>query len=146
MITRAFSEEGEKSPSIPGTPAKDPINRKLSSSTTLLEKRWKKLRYSRKDDNDPICLRKKTNFTKPLLSCVDDSSLNNRSSDSSEESESSCGRLVMSIDSSDKGDSESVSTEEQQLLLSWPEPQRKTKSSGRLKQSLVSLQCEEIVL
>lgn len=113
LITRAFSEESDKSHSIPGTPSKE-INKKYSSSaTTLLERKWRQLRY-KDDDSDSDSNRNKfTTTTKPLLD--NNSSTSNRSSDSSETSELSTGRLCLNLDK----DVDANATEEQ-LLLSWP--------------------------
>lgn len=46
LITRAFSEESDKTPTAPGTPSRVDIGRKYSTSTTsLLDQKWRKMRY-----------------------------------------------------------------------------------------------------
>ncbi|KAF2884626.1 hypothetical protein ILUMI_21547 [Ignelater luminosus] len=164
LITRAFSEESDKTNSIPTSPAKDVISKKMSASTTLLERKWRQFKY-RDEDSDTESQQITT--TKPLLSSADrdrdrdrDSSTSNRSSESSDTSEISTGRIYMALDSNHinnhGGESECDCTAtEDQLLLSWPDrkiyendekaPPRKTKSS-LLKQSLVHVQSEELVL
>lgn len=49
LITRAFSEESESSP--PSSQRAEIISKTYSSSTTLLDRRWKKLRYQDEEDN-----------------------------------------------------------------------------------------------
>jgi hypothetical protein len=57
LITRAFSEESDKTPTEPGTPSR--IGRKYSTSTTsLLDQKWRKMRYQEAknvDDKTDIC-------------------------------------------------------------------------------------------
>ncbi|KAK4874260.1 hypothetical protein RN001_013620 [Aquatica leii] len=153
LITRAFSEESDKTTSIPTSPAKDIINKKLSSSTTIIERKWRQLRYKDEDSDNESC---HITTTKHLLSSAERDST--RSSDSSDTSEISAGKIYMALDLnhvSEDCDNDGESTAmEDQLLLSWPNhkryenndtPTRKNKSS-LLKQSLVNAQSEEIVL
>jgi hypothetical protein len=59
LITRAFSEESDKTPTAPGTPTRGDIGRQYSTSTTsLLDRKWKKMRYQEAkdvDDRKDIC-------------------------------------------------------------------------------------------
>jgi hypothetical protein len=53
LITRAFSEESDKSPTAPGTPGRANIVRQYSSSTTsLLDRKWRKMRYKEAREAD----------------------------------------------------------------------------------------------
>jgi hypothetical protein len=53
LITRAFSEESDKTPTAPGTPTRGDIGRQYSTSTTsLLDRKWKKMRYQEAKDVD----------------------------------------------------------------------------------------------
>jgi len=54
MITRAFSEESESSP--PTSQRAEVINKTYSSSTTLLDKKWKKLRYQEETQGSEMSL------------------------------------------------------------------------------------------
>ncbi|XP_048520129.1 G-protein coupled receptor 161 isoform X2 [Dendroctonus ponderosae] len=145
LITRAFSEESEKS-SQGNSPHRD-INRKLSNSASnLIEKKLRQIKYQ-DEETDSDCA-KSNSTTKPLLgSC----SLSNRSSESSETSGSS-GKIYMNLDerrmSMDVADQES---NEEQLLLTWnshkryhkPEDARRSQKSNIMK---VTVQTKEIVL
>lgn len=149
LITRAFSEESDKTHSNPSTPAKE-INKKHSSSaTTLLERKWRQLRY--KDEVDSAdAVRAKWPTTKPLLQ---NSSGSNKSSDSSDASEASSGRLFMSVDKTTETEMDTNATEDQ-LLLSWPPPKkfinrneetrRSLKQTNLVKQTMI--QSQEVVL
>ncbi|XP_023707234.1 uncharacterized protein LOC111864312 [Cryptotermes secundus] len=59
LITRAFSEESDKAPTAPGTPTRGDIGRQYSTSTTsLLDRKWRKMRYQEPkdvDDRREIC-------------------------------------------------------------------------------------------
>jgi hypothetical protein len=59
LITRAFSEESDKSPPVPGTPSRGDMGRQYSTSTTsLLDRKWRKIRYQEAkevDDRSDIC-------------------------------------------------------------------------------------------
>lgn len=126
LITRAFSEESDKSHSIPGTPSKEISKKHSASATTLLERKWRQLRY-RDDDSDSDNQRNRTT-TKPLL---DNSSVSNRSSDSSETSELSTGRLFLNLDKNTiELETESNATEDQ-LLLSWPNHKKYDENNAR---------------
>lgn len=126
LITRAFSEESDKSHSIPGTPSKEIHKKHSSSATTLLERKWRLLRY-REEDSDSDSQRNRTT-TKPLL---DNSSVSNRSSDSSETSELSSGRLFLNLDKNTIDlETESNATEDQ-LLLSWPNHKKYDENNAR---------------
>lgn len=101
-------------------------------------------------DEDGDCDGQKSyyNTTKPLL---DNSSLGNRSSDSSENSETSSGRLCLTLDQAHLVDGDGESTEDQ-LLLSW-DTHKKYKGDdirksrpNLLRQTLVNVQSQEIVL
>ncbi|GJQ72289.1 hypothetical protein Trydic_g3378 [Trypoxylus dichotomus] len=149
LITRAFSEESDKTHSNPSTPAKE-INKKHSSSaTTLLERKWRQLRY--KDEIvDADAQKAKWPTTKPLLQ---NSSGSNKSSDSSDASEASSGRLFMSVDKTTETEIDTNATEDQ-LLLSWPSPKkyinkneearRSVKQTNLVKQTMI--QSQEVVL
>jgi hypothetical protein len=51
LITRAFSEESDKTPTAPGTPTRGDIGRQYSTSTiSLLDRKWKKMRYQEAKD------------------------------------------------------------------------------------------------
>lgn len=144
LITRAFSEESDKSHSGPPTPSKD-INKKHSSSaTTLLERKWRQLRY-KEEDVDRRC---DWNTTKPLLE--NNGSCSNKSSDSSDASEISCGRLFMTLDAAHGLDTESESTNtEEQSLLSWPAQLKSYRSDEGRRAKLakgVIVQTEEVIL
>lgn len=146
LITRAFSEESEKSHSIPGTPSKDISKKYSSSATTLLERKWRQLRYNRDDDSDSDSnVRNKfTTTTKPLLD--NNSSTSYRSSDSSEASELSTGRLFFTLDK----DIDLNATEDQ-LLLSWPNHKEQDENNIRKqrnfsKETLLDTQSQEIIL
>lgn len=145
LITRAFSEESDKSHSIPGTPSRD-INKKYSSSaTTLLERKWRQLRY-KDDDSDSDSNRNKfTTTTKPLL-LDNNSSTSNRSSDSSEASELSTGRLFFTLDKDID-----INATEDQLLLSWPNHKEQDENNIRKQRNfsndtLLDTQSQEIIL
>jgi hypothetical protein len=59
LITRAFSEESDKSQTAPGTPSRGDMGRQYSTSTTsLLDRKWRKMRYEEAkevDDRSDIC-------------------------------------------------------------------------------------------
>lgn len=141
LITRAFSEESEKSHSTPGTPSKE-MNKKYSSSaTTLLERKWRHLLRYKDEDSDSDSPRNYKFTTKPLL---DNSSASNRSSDSSEASELSSGRLFLALDK----EIEANATEDQ-LLLSWPNHKKVEENSVRNPKSRlaqIEAQNQEIIL
>ncbi|KAF5293547.1 hypothetical protein FQA39_LY03032 [Lamprigera yunnana] len=144
LITRAFSEESDKTGSMPPSPAKDIINKKLSSSTTIIERKWRQLRYNDEDsDNESVI----TTTTKPLLSCRGRDS--NRSSESSDTSEVSSGKLYMALDLNHVSQDIDVALEDE-LLLSWPNLNRYGNEvlSRKNKSSLIqgNSQSEEIVL
>ncbi|KAJ8929872.1 hypothetical protein NQ314_017477 [Rhamnusium bicolor] len=89
------------------------------------------------------------NTTKPLL---DNRSLSNRSSDSSETSETSSGRLNMTLDQKNLVEGDSEATEDQ-LLLEWNTHKKYSKGddlrkprTNLLRQTLVNVQSQEIVL
>lgn len=95
-ITRTCSEESDSS-------RREPISKKHSiSSTTLIERKWRQLREA--EEKSPPT-------TKPLL---EDSS---NGSDSSEASDTSSGKIFMSLDRTQSEPSEN------QLLLTWPKEQ-----------------------
>ena len=53
LITRAFSEESDKSPPTVGTPGRGDIGRQYSTSTTsLLDRKWRKMKYQEPKDTD----------------------------------------------------------------------------------------------
>ncbi|KAJ8959095.1 hypothetical protein NQ318_022352 [Aromia moschata] len=144
LITRAFSEESEKS-SHPSTPNREITKRHSSSATTLIERKWRQLRY-KDEDSDSDGQKSCGNTTKPLL---DDGSPSNRSSGSSETSEASSGRLAMTLDQR----SDDVEASEDQLLLSWGSHKKYVKGEDLrkpktllLRQTLASVQSQEIVL
>lgn len=101
-------------------------------------------------DEDSDCDGQKSyyNTTKPLL---DNSSLGNRSSDSSENSETSSGRLCLALDQAHLVDGDSEAAEDQ-LLLSWNTHKKYKGDDIRkprpnlLRQTLVNVQSQEIVL
>ncbi|KAB0794177.1 hypothetical protein PPYR_13797 [Photinus pyralis] len=146
LITRAFSEESDKTTSVPPSPAKEILNKKLSSSTTLIERRWRQLHYQDEDSDNENC---QTMTMRPLLSSAERES--NRSSESSDTSDMSTGKIYMALDSNHVPEDIENDATEDQLLLSWSKyengdtPTLKTKSS-LIKQSLVKGQPEEIVL
>lgn len=162
LITRAFSEESEKSYSTPNTPAKDMTKKYSSSATTLLERKWRQLRYKDADDSDSeqsqrdkfmnqitAASSSTTTTTKPLLD--NNSMTSNRSSDSSDASELSTGRLYLTLD---KEIDINQSTEDQ-LLLSWT-PNHKKYDENNLRKprtnltindaNLLETQSQEIIL
>lgn len=59
LITRAFSEESDKTPTAPGTPSRADIGRQYSTSaTSLLDKKWRKMLFQETkngDDKGNIC-------------------------------------------------------------------------------------------
>lgn len=138
LITRAYSEDSDKTHSHPGSPSKDTITKRHSNSaTTLLERKWRQLRCNETDGDESAC----STTTKPLL---DDNSGNNRSSDSSDASE-----IYMTIDESIQIESSNAeAANEDQLLLSWS-TRKCVKGDGRkrpplIKQALV--QTHEVIL
>lgn len=141
LITRAYSEDSDKTHSHPGSPAKDSITKRHSTSaTTLLERKWRQLRC-RDDETECENGHCSSSTTKPLL---DDNSGNNRSSDSSDASE-----IYMAIDETIHIESTNAEgANEEQLLLSWS-ARKKCINDGRkrpplLKQALV--QTHEVIL
>ncbi|KAG5896981.1 hypothetical protein JTB14_018496 [Gonioctena quinquepunctata] len=147
LITRAFSEESDKS-SHPTTPNREIAKTYSTSASTLIERKWRYLSFKEEDSDSED---KKGSFitTKPLL---ENFSLANHSSDSSETSESFGGRLYMSLDHRNSADVESEAGEEQ-LLLSWNTHKKYGKSENLRKtrptlvrQTLVNVQSQEIVL
>lgn len=145
LITRAFSEESDKSHSIPGTPSKDMTKKYSSSATTLLERKWRQLRYKEEDSDSDSMRNKFTTTTKPLLD--NNSSTSNRSSDSSEASDFSSGRLFLTLDKDVE-----INATEDQLLLSWPNHKKQDENNIRKqrpnfsKDSVLDAQSQEIVL
>ncbi|XP_044758246.1 uncharacterized protein LOC123316304 [Coccinella septempunctata] len=141
LITRAFSEESEKS--NPNSPAKDNMSRNYStSSTSLLEKKWRQMKYKYEESEfDDV---KFNPTTKPLLH---NSCSSGRESDSSDTSDTSSGKIFMSLDHR-KTILEPEPTEEH-LLLSWPLQKKYMKDDNRrkkiLKQTIVNV-THEIVL
>lgn len=135
LITRAFSEDSDKNHSHPASPAKDALNKTHSTSaTTLIEKKWRQLTCE-------DCSGLET--ARPLL----DGESSNRSSDSSDTSE---GRICLSIDRKTMvEDGEVDVATEDQLLLSWQGQRKCLRGESRkkpplLKQALV--QSHEVVL
>jgi len=59
LITRAFSEESDKTPTVPGTPSRVAIGRQYSTSTTsLLDQKWRKMRLQEStnvDERSDVC-------------------------------------------------------------------------------------------
>jgi len=59
LITRAFSEESDKTPTVPGTPSRADIGRQYSTSTTsLLDHKWRKIRLQEPtnvDERSDVC-------------------------------------------------------------------------------------------
>lgn len=143
LITRAFSEDSEKS--NPNSPSKGSVNMNRnysSSSASLLEKKWRQIKYKYEDSdfNGP----KLNQITKPLLQ---NSCSSGRDSDSSDTSDTSSGKLFMSLDSRTPVlDGE---PNEEHLLLSWPLQKKFVKEENRrkriLKQTIVNV-THEIVL
>ncbi|XP_045477240.1 uncharacterized protein LOC123682573 [Harmonia axyridis] len=141
LITRAFSEESEKS--IPHSPAKGNINRIYStSSSSVLEKKWRQIKTKYEDSEFDGAKFNQT--TKPLLN---NSYSSGRDSDSSDASDTSSGKLFMSLDNR-KSDFDPEPNEEH-LLLSWPLQKKYVKEENRrkkiLKQTIVNV-TQEIVL
>lgn len=116
LITRAYSEESDKTPSLPGSPAKEKLHRQYSSSSTLLERKIKIIKYKNEEkanDSD-------TESKRPI------NTNNSSASNSTTMSDTSC-RRYSSLEEYTNGignDSESEIAEEQ-LLLSWPTTKRK---------------------
>lgn len=128
MITRAYSEDSDKNHSHPASPAKEVINRKHSNSATvLIERKWRQLRGKDEEEAD-------RGKTTPLL----DSSISNRSSDSSENSE-----IYMALDEKVVANTRSDAAEDD-LLLSWPREGRKRPPLVKQARSLTH--SNEIVL
>ncbi|CAH0564518.1 unnamed protein product [Brassicogethes aeneus] len=138
LITRAFSEESDKSSN--GSPAKEITKNRSSSANTLFERKWRQLRYKDEDsDNDNLKSGYNTT-TKPLLD-------NSRSSDSSETSETSSGKIFMALDQ--KIPNEDMETTEEHHLLTWSnnkKPDDRKSKTNLLKQSLINVPSQEVVL
>lgn len=132
LITRAFSEDSDKTHSHPASPAKEKISKKHScSATTLLERKWRLLRAKEEQSESD------KSKTIPLL----DNSSSNRSSDSSENSE-----IYMAIDGK-SGSAHQEEPSEDDLLLSWS-GQKKTVDKKRpplVKQTQL-VQSNEVIL
>lgn len=147
LITRAFSEESDKTQSNPSTPAKEMSKKHSASATTLLERKWRQLRYK---DGIEITDAEKAKWptAKPLLQ---NSTSSNKSSDSSDVSETSSGRLSMSVDKTTETENDAT---EDQLLLSWPtskkyinkneDARKPVKQNNLVKQTM--MQSQEVVL
>lgn len=116
LITRAFSEESDKIPSLPGSPAKERLHRQYSSSSTLLERRFKIVKYKEEEEEMEKELTDSENEND--LCKIQSSSCSN----STTMSEASC-RRYSSLDEKQSNfgrDSETEQNAEEQLLLSWP--------------------------
>lgn len=123
LITRAFSEESEKSPSMPESPNREAMSKKYScSTTTLLERKWKALRMDENfkpetDSDSDFCeVQMKKNDTNVELVCDESSGGNNSDSSSVDEDE---GRKYVSLEEQFSNTRPEITSEEQ-LLLSWP--------------------------
>ena len=59
LITRAFSEESDKTPTVPGTPIRVDIGRQYSTSAaSLLDQKWRKMHYQEPtnvDERSDVC-------------------------------------------------------------------------------------------
>uniref|UniRef100_A0A1B0CAH5 G-protein coupled receptors family 1 profile domain-containing protein n=1 Tax=Lutzomyia longipalpis TaxID=7200 RepID=A0A1B0CAH5_LUTLO len=115
LITRAFSEESDKTPSGPGSPAKEKLHRQYSSSCTLLERKWKMVKYQDEEGRESDS---ESDSRKPDSSTA---------SNSTTVSEASCRRYSSleehtSLGKEAFGDAEPA---EEQLLLSWPTTRKK---------------------
>lgn len=115
LITRAFSEESDKTPSGPGSPAKEKLNRQYSSSCTLLERKWKMVKYQDEETRESDS---ETDSRKPDSSTA---------SNSTTVSEASCRRYSSLEEHTSLGRDAFGETEpaEEQLLLSWPTTRKK---------------------
>ncbi|GAB0087232.1 uncharacterized protein DMENIID0001_015230 [Sergentomyia squamirostris] len=117
LITRAFSEESDKTPSGPGSPAKEKLHRQYSSSCTLLERKWKMVKYqdeeTRESDSESDS-RKPDSSTASNSTTVSETSCRRYSS---LEEHTSLGREAF-------GGADAEPAEEQ-LLLSWPTTRKK---------------------
>ncbi|KAL0272095.1 UNVERIFIED_CONTAM: hypothetical protein PYX00_005194 [Menopon gallinae] len=90
LITRAFSEESDQQPSKTDSPVRLEMNRSHSSSTTaLVEKKWKKLRYQ-DEENDKF-------FNAGNQDIKSQEPAGNNSSTSTSEEENDGGGLYMSF-------------------------------------------------
>lgn len=113
LITRAFSEESDKIPSLPGSPAKERLHRQYSSSSTLLERKFKIVKYKEEEE-----MEKELSDSENELCKIQSSSCSN----STTMSEASC-RRYSSLDERQSNfgrESETEQNAEEQLLLSWP--------------------------
>lgn len=131
LITRAFSEESDKSPSLPGSPNRDAITKKYScSTTTLLERKWKVLRYQDQEtrletDSDSDFCAVHNAKIKDDETPGDDSS-NGAASDNSSGGEEDERRYVsLGEKLGNPTGTEEVIPPEKELLLSWPTSKRK---------------------
>ncbi|XP_055712563.1 uncharacterized protein LOC129807373 [Phlebotomus papatasi] len=115
LITRAFSEESDKTPSGPGSPAKEKLHRQYSSSCTLLERKWKMVKYQDEETRESDS---ETDSRKPDSSTA---------SNSTTVSEASCRRYSSLEEHTSLGRDAFGETEpaEEQLLLSWPTTRKK---------------------
>ncbi|KAK9883486.1 hypothetical protein WA026_001659 [Henosepilachna vigintioctopunctata] len=142
LITRAFSEESEKSNL--NSPSKEVISKiHSSSSTSLLEKKWRHMRY--KNDESESDGSKSNQTIKPLLgNCYTYA----RDSDSSETSDTSSGKIFMSLDNNEVLGNREIN--EENLMLSWPLRKKfgreDTRRKKLLNHTLVNAQSHEIVL
>lgn len=90
LITRAFSEESDQQPTKTDSPVTMEMNRSHSSSTTaLVDKKWKKLRYQDEENN--------TLFDQDIKS---EEVIGNNSSTSTSEEENDSGGLYISFEAS----------------------------------------------
>ncbi|XP_060521440.1 G-protein coupled receptor 161-like isoform X2 [Cylas formicarius] len=113
LITRAFSEESDKD-----AISRDVTKTRSGSSASLLEKKWKRIRYGDEDtDGDGP---KSCGAAKPLL---DSGTTSNRSSESSEISDTSSGHVLISIDDNNTPSTFQVEncddSNEDRALLAW---------------------------
>lgn len=122
LITRAFSEESEKAPSMPESPNREAISKKYScSTTTLLERKWKVLRMEENckletDSDSDFCEIRKKEIIQNNTAGDDSSGENNSDSSSTGEDEN---RKYVSLEEHYSNAKAELAAEEQ-LLLSWP--------------------------
>lgn len=125
LITRAFSEESDKSPSLPDTPSRDAMSKKYScSTTTLLERKWKIIRQqeeaAKQEVSNMYAKTKRQNSSDSTV--MDNSAAANSDSSSGEEEGRKYASLEERLSSPPKSDDMAP---EEQLLLSWPTTRRK---------------------
>ncbi|KAF5277184.1 hypothetical protein FQR65_LT03890 [Abscondita terminalis] len=89
----------------------------------MIERKWRQLRYKDDDSDNDSC---NVTTTKPLLSSAERDST--RSSESSDSSEISTGKIYLALDLNhigEDGDNDGENNAmEDQLLLSWPNHKR----------------------